>query len=71
MGNQKIELTEAELNDIKDDIKFKTMVAIRLKELCGLPRRVESLAFQAKFQWVLLTGIILSFIGVALRVIAR
>ena len=71
MVNNKIELTSQELEDIKDDVKFKTMVAIRLKELCDLPKRVEGLAFQSKFQWLLISGIILSFIGVALRVIAR
>ena len=68
MSNQKIELTPQELEDIKDDVKFKTMVAISLKELRGIPKKVWGLSLQVGFQWALPTAI---FVGVAIRVIAR
>lgn len=68
MSNNKIiELTPQELEDIKDDVKFKTMVAISLKELRGIPKKVWGLSLQVGFQWALLTAI---FIGVTIKVIA-
>lgn len=58
MSNQKIELTPQELEDIKDDVKFRTTVLIALKELKGIPRKVLILGVQVGLQWVLLIAIL-------------
>ena len=67
MANNKIiELTQQELEDIKDEVKFRTMVMMTLKSLKHIPNIVNSLKTQASFQWILLSGIVLSLIGVAI-----
>ncbi len=65
MSSQKvIELTQQELEDIKDEVKFRTTVLIGLKELKGMPKKVWNLGVQVGLQWILLVAII---IRVALR----
>ena len=67
MGNNRvIELTQQELKDIKDEVKFRTMVVITLKSLKHLPNRVSSLTTQSNIHWALLLGIIVSIVGVAI-----
>ena len=68
MGNNKIELTEQELADIKDDVKWRTMVAITLKSLKGIPATVNSLRTQSKFQWAFLLVLIGSIVTAAFKV---
>lgn len=70
-NNKVIELTQQELEDIKDEVKFRTMVAITLKELRGIPKRVDRLAIHSGIHWVLISGIILGIIMVAMKAIAR
>jgi len=54
----KIELTKEELEELKDDIKFRTKVLLELKRLNGIPEKVLSLETKVKiYTW--LTGIIL------------
>ncbi len=64
MGNNKIiELTQQELEDIKDDVKFRTMVMMTLKSLKGIPDTVRSLKTQAAFQWALILIIVGLILG--------
>ena len=63
MSNQKIELTPQELEDIKDDVKFRTTVLIGLKELKGIPRKVLILGVQVGLQWFLLIAILVRSIA--------
>ena len=72
MSNQKIiELTQEELNDIKDEIKFRTTVLLTLKQLKGIPDKVNILSVHSGIQWVLLSAIIISLIGVAIKGIMK
>lgn len=72
MANDKIiELTQQELEDIKDTIKFRECVLLKLNQLKGIPDKVNSLRTQSAFQWALLLVIISSIIGVAVKVLAR
>ena len=72
MANNKIiELTQQELEDIKDEIKFRTTVRIDLKRLRGIPDKVNSLKTQSAFQWGLLVIIIGSLVTAAVKVLAR
>ncbi len=62
-----IELTQQELEDIKDTIKFRECVLLKLNRLKGIPDKVNSLKIQSKFQWTLLLVIISSLLGVAIK----
>ena len=69
----KIELSKQELDDLKDDITFKTKVWMELKYIrTGLDthvessepfrRKVDNLTVQLNIQWFLISGIILSIL---------
>jgi len=63
MANNKIiELTQQELEDIKDDVKFRTTVLISLKELKGMPKKVWNLGIQVGLQWVLLIAVLIKIV---------
>ena len=55
---KEITLTEEELNEIKDTIKFRTKVCLHLKQLNGIPKKVIILGVHIGFQWFFLAGII-------------
>lgn len=56
---KKIELTREELEEIKDDIKFRTMAYLQLKQLNGIPEKVTILGVKVKiYGWLI--GIIVS-----------
>ncbi len=62
-----IELTPQELEDIKDTIKFRECVLIKLNRLKGIPDKVNSLCIHRGIHWVLISGILLCFVGIAIR----
>ena len=58
MADDNITLTPQELEDLKDDIKFRTFVKITLKQLTSIPQRVDSLETHKAVHYFLLTVII-------------
>lgn len=58
MNEKQIVLSEQELEDIKDTIKFRTKILIEVKRLCGLPQKVWTLEVWSKVQWFALTAIV-------------
>ena len=68
---EKIELTPQELEDIKDDIRFKEKTTLTLKHLCGkvdklngIKDKVTSLQIHRVIHWILL----LMILGILFRV---
>ena len=55
---EKIELTPMELEDLKDEIKFRTYVTITLKGLRGIPEKVNSLEAHRAIHYFLITLLI-------------
>jgi len=70
MANNKIELTQQELEDLKDTVKFRTMVVLEIKRLSGIPDTVNSLKTQSAFQWAFIVILIGSIITAAIKVLA-
>jgi hypothetical protein len=68
---KEIVLTPEELDEIKDDIKFREKVLLQLKQLNGVPKKVWQLDITTKIQGVLILGIILGIVSVALKVGAK
>ena len=66
-NNKTIELTQQELEDLKDDIKFKTTVLIDLKRLRGIPDKVNSLCIHRGIHWFLLTIVLVAMVSLALK----
>jgi len=63
----KIELTPQELEEIKDEVKFRTKVIIELKRLNGIPERVNRLEIWHRvFFWVL-SGITLTLFWMVIK----
>jgi len=58
MSDKKIILTQEELNDLKDDIKFRERVLIQLKGLNGIPKDVWQLKVQSLIHWAFILGIV-------------
>ncbi len=71
MSKEKIELTQQELEDLKDTVKFRTMVVLEIKRLRDVPNIVNSLKTQSIFQWAILAIILSSLLGtVVIRAMA-
>ena len=50
--NKEVTLTEHELEDLKDTIKFRTKVVMQLKQINGLPDRVKAVETKVlMFMW--------------------
>jgi len=62
MTTNGIQLTPQELEDLKDDIKFRTSMTIYMKELKGIPQRVCNLEVHRNLHWFFLSGIIVSIL---------
>lgn len=67
MDRRKIELSEQEVEELKDTIKFRTKVLMQLKNLNGIPREVWGLKISSKFQWGILLALVTGLIGMYLR----
>lgn len=59
---KEITLTEQELDDLKDTIKFREKVVYQLKQLNNIPKKVWKLEVWSKVQWFTLSGILLFII---------
>ena len=57
--NKEITLTKEELEEIKDEVKFRTKVMEHLKQLTNIPSKVTALTVSQGFQWFFLSAIIL------------
>ena len=73
MDNE-IKLTKQELEDIKDDIKFKVKttetlkrVFYSLKKLDGIPDKVSNLEAHRTVQWFILGSLVVVIIGKAYK----
>jgi len=58
MSDKKIILTPDELEDIKDETRFRERVLIQLKGLNGIPKDVWQLKIQSVIHWAFILGII-------------
>lgn len=67
---KEITLTQDELNELKDEIRFREKVVLQLKQLNGIPKRVWKLETQTSIHLALILAIITGIIGVALKVLA-
>lgn len=68
---EKIELTKQELDDLKDDIKFRTKVVIELKSLNGIPKKVTVLETKIGLHFWLIGLIVSGIIFLAFKVLAK
>ena len=57
MADKKIELSQEELEDIKDEVKFRTKVLLSLKRLNGIPERVNRLEVWQKVYGFILVAL--------------
>jgi hypothetical protein len=71
MAEEKINLTPQELEEIKDEIKFRTKVMLALKALNGIPKKVVILETQQKTQWWLLALVVTGIVSLAFKVLAK
>jgi len=59
---EKIELTKEELEEIKDEIRFRQLVYLQLKQLNGVPKKVaiiwELLKVYGGLIFILLAGLV-------------
>lgn len=69
--DEKIELTPQELEELKDEIKFRECVMLKLKALSGVPEKVTVLNVMVKIHAWLIGLIVLGILGLAFRVLAR
>lgn len=68
---EKIELTPQELEEIKDTIKFRECVILKLKELKGVPKKVTVLETKVGVHHYLIGAMIMGVIGLAWRVLMK
>lgn len=73
MMEEKIELTQQELEELKDDIKFKTKTTLTLKHVCSkldnlndIPKKMSVLETKVGIQWWFI-GVILIVLGFGVR----
>ena len=67
---REIILTSEELEELKDDIKFRTKVTIMLKQLTDIPDRMTKAETKLSIQWFLIGGIIIGILSVCWKVFA-
>ena len=71
MGKEvEVTLTEQELIEIKDTIKFRECVILKLKQLNGTPKKVTILETKVGVHHWLIGLIVIGVLGLAFRVIA-
>jgi len=67
----KIVLTPQELEDLKDEIKFREKVVLELKSLNGIPKKVWTLGVFSGIHTTVIIGVILCVVGMAFKVLAK
>ena len=68
---EKIELTQQELDDLKDTIKFRECVILKLKQLNGIPQKVTVLETKITLHFWLVGLIVSGILVLAFRVLAK
>lgn len=68
---ENITLSPEELEDLKDEIKFRECVMLKLKQLSGVPEKVTILGVMVKIHAWLIGLIVLGILTLAFRVLAR
>ncbi len=72
MNNRKeITLTEQELHELKDEIKFRERVILQLKQLNGVPKKVIKLEVHSGIHWALIIMILGGILGLTWKVLGR
>lgn len=71
MSRKEITLSPEELEELKDELRFRERVVLQLKHLNGIPKKVWSLEVSGKFQWGILILMIAGIVGTACKVIAN
>jgi len=66
-----ITLTQQEIDEIKDDIKFREKVILQLKQLNGIPKEVWTLKVWAKIQWFFVASIMTGLITLGFKVLMK
>ena len=71
-------LTPQELEDIKDEVRFRAKTTITLKyltkkvdKLNGLPDRVKTLETHKAIQWWIISGILIAIVSAAVKVLLK
>lgn len=59
MRNEKIELTQQDYEELKDEIRFRERVILELKQLNGIPKKVVELNTYMKVYGGLIIAIII------------
>lgn len=67
---EKIELTQQEIEDIKDTAKFRSCVILKLKELKNIPKKVTVLETKVLVYGALTIILIVGVLTLAFRVMA-
>ena len=67
MKNREIILTPQELEELKDEIKFRERVLLRLKQLNGIPDTVLILKTHVNIQWTLIGILIGTIVALFLK----
>ena len=68
---EKIELSPQELEDIKDTIKFRECVMLKLKALKDIPQKVTVIEPKMVIYVWIMRMIILGILGLAFKVLVR
>jgi len=68
---KEITLSREELDELKDEIRFREKVVLQLKQLNGIPKRVWKLETQMSIHLALILAVITGIMGVALKVLAK
>ena len=68
---EKIELTSQELEDLKDTIKFRECVILKLKELRDVPKKVTILETKMVVYAWLIGVIVIGLLGLAFRILIK
>lgn len=71
MNNKVVTLTQQEIEDLRDDIKFKTTVVLQLKQLNGLPNKVTKLEVHSNIHWALFFVLLTGLFGLCWKVLAK
>lgn len=68
---KEIHLTPQELEDLEDDIKFRTKVIMQLKALNGIPKKVTELSVHSSIQWTLIVLMLAGVLSLGWRVLVH
>ena len=71
MPEEKIELTQQEIDEIKDTATFRAKVIVELKRLCHIPSKVTTLETKVLIYGTLTILLVAGVVTLAFRVMAE